>query len=127
MTIPHFGGARGGWRPRQPSEAEAASGDEALGEVTGDLYINDAVYFSNVPEQVWQYELGGYPVLKKWLAYRDARRRSNEPLTLGEKDHLREMVQRIAALLEPQPQLNSLYERASSNCWTRQELGLELS
>lgn len=42
---------------------------------TGDLYIEESVFFANVPEAVWKYELGGYPVLKKRLGYRQADRR----------------------------------------------------
>ena len=123
VTISHFGAARGGWRPTSEAEteAEAVSGSD----VPGDLYISDNIFFKNVPESVWRYELGGYPVLKKWLGYRDARRRNNEPLTLKEKDHLREIVQRIAALLVLYPRLNSLYEQAAANAWTRREVGME--
>jgi len=116
VTIPHFGGARGGWRSRQYGENEEPPA--YLGDVTGDLYLNDQVFFRNVPSDVWTYELGGYPVLKKWLGYRDARRRDNRPLTLLEKDHFRSMVQRVAGVLALRDQLNSLYERASANAWT---------
>jgi hypothetical protein len=100
LTIAHFGAAAGGWRP--------------TGEGTGDLYINRGVYFENVPEAVWRYELGGYPVLKKWLGYREARRRGGRPLTVDERDHLRSVVQRIAALLALGPELDRLYERAAA-------------
>ena len=82
------------------------------------------VFFRNVPEDVWRYELGGYPVLKKWLGYRDARRRNNRPLSLAEKDHFRGMVQRIAALLSLRQRLNGLYEAASADSWTV-DLGVE--
>lgn len=116
VTIPHFGGARGGWRSRQYEENEDPLA--YLGETTGDLYINDTVFFRNVPRDVWFYELGGYPVLKKWLGYRDARRRGNRSLTLNEKDHFREIVQRIAAVLALRDQINALYERASTDAWT---------
>jgi hypothetical protein len=116
VTIPHFGGARGGWRSRQYGENEEPPA--YLGDVTGDLYLNDQVFFRNVPSNVWTYELGGYPVLKKWLGYRDARRRDNRPLTLAEKDHFRSMVQRIAGVLALRDELNSLYERASADAWT---------
>jgi hypothetical protein len=68
-----FGGAQGGWRARSPSSEEPMH--EEWGESTGDLYINDAVLFRHVPEKVWRYELGGYPVIKKWLGYRDRGRR----------------------------------------------------
>lgn len=116
VTIPHFGSARGGWRPRQFAEAETPA--VGLGQSTGDLYINDRVFFRNVPEDVWHYELGGYPVLKKWLGNRDARRRNNQPLSLSEKDYFRAMVQRIATLLSLRQRLNELYERASTDAWT---------
>jgi hypothetical protein len=58
------------------------------GDTTGDLYINDAVLFRHVPDRVWHYELGGYPVIKKWLGYRDRGRRPGIPLpqvTLGQR------------------------------------------
>ena len=45
---------------------------------------NETVFLANVPREVWRYELGGYPVLKKWLGYRYANRRSNRPLALSE-------------------------------------------
>lgn len=97
VTISHFGAARGGWRSRQFGDDEIPP--ENLGELTGDLYINENVFFRNIPKEVWRYELGGYPVLKKWLGYRDAGRRNSQPLSLAEKDHFRSMVQRIASLV----------------------------
>jgi len=57
------------------------------GERTGDLFINATVYFSNVPEGVMRYELGGYAVLKKWLGYRHRDRRDGKPLTLADAQH----------------------------------------
>ena len=44
-----------------------------LGDTTIDVYMNDGVYWRNVPARVWNYRLGGYQVLKKWLSYRDQR------------------------------------------------------
>jgi hypothetical protein len=42
-----------------------------LGETTCDVYLNDAAYWSNVPIRVWEYTIGGYQVIKKWLSYRE--------------------------------------------------------
>ena len=39
----------------------------ALGDTTFDVYLNDRAYWRNVPVAVWNYQLGGYQVLKKWL------------------------------------------------------------
>jgi hypothetical protein len=41
------------------------------GGKTFDIYLNNAVYWSNVPAAAWEYKIGGYHVLKKWLSYRD--------------------------------------------------------
>jgi len=117
-----FGGAQGGWRGRACSEDEPMHAE--WGEVTGDLYINDAVSFRHVPERIWRYDLGGYPVLKKWLGYRDRGRRPGIPLTVQESAHLRSMVQRLAAILRLHPALDDLYERACPDCFTAEELGL---
>ena len=55
-----------------PAE-RAAMGDvmPALGETTFDVYLNARAFWRNVPAAVWNYRLGGYQVLKKWLSYRE--------------------------------------------------------
>lgn len=116
VTISYFGGARGRWKARPYEETEPSS--PWLGGTTGDLYINETVFFRNVPLRVWTYELGGYPVLKKWLGYRHFRSREGGYLSLREKDTFRGLVHRISALLILTPRLNGLYERASANAWT---------
>ena len=32
-----------------------------------DVYLNDHAYWKDIPVNVWEYRLGGYQVLKKWL------------------------------------------------------------
>jgi hypothetical protein len=85
------------------------------------------VFFSNVPESVWRYELGGYPVLKKWLGYRQADRRDGEPLTAEERRWFRSIVQRIAAILALTERLDGLYSAASEDAFTAADLGIERS
>lgn len=122
LTITYFASAKGRWIPRA-----YASSEEPLpswGERTGDLYISDGVFFANVPEAVWSYELGGYPVLKKWLAYRQADRREDRPLSAAEWRSFRGIVQRIAALLTLEPLLDELYMESSAEAFTRNELSL---
>lgn len=122
VTIPYFGGARGGWNERSPKETEACH--PAWGEVTGDLYLNETAYLANVPERVWRFELGGYPVIKKWLGYRDQKRRPHQPLTQQELDHLRGIVHRLAALLRLHEALDHAYDRAIESSFTTDDLGL---
>lgn len=117
-----FGAAQGGWRPRSNSRDEPMH--EEWGETTGDLYINDNILFRHVPERVWRYELGGYPVIKKWLGYRDRGRRPDVALSVQESAHLRSVVQRLAAVMRLYPKLDCLYERACQHCFSAEELGL---
>ena len=59
-------------REYTPDE-RAALGDAipALGEKTLDVYLNDHAFWRNIPVVIWDYKLGGYQVLKKWLSYRE--------------------------------------------------------
>ena len=98
---------------------------EWLGERTGDLYINDEAFFANVPEAVWTYQLGGYPILKKWLGYRQADRRDERPLTDDERRWFRQVIQRIAALLALGPDLDTLYQEAVAAAFTASELDID--
>ena len=69
-----------------------------LGDSTFDVYLNDDAYWSNVPSDVWNYKLGGYQVLKKWLSYRDygVLRRF---LTQEEVRHFTHTARRIGAII----------------------------
>ena len=128
ITVSYWGGSRGRWRPRPFTVEEMpleAWGEEVWGGRTGDLYINDDAYFSDVPEAVWTYQLGGYPVLKKWLGYRQADRRDDKPLTDDERKWFRQVIQRIAALLALGVDLDALYQEAAANAFTAAELGIE--
>ena len=42
-----------------------------LGETTLDIYLNGTAYWRNIPRNVWEYYIGGYQVIKKWLSYRE--------------------------------------------------------
>ena len=65
---------RGRTEERPYTDAEhTVLGDAAdvLGQTTFDIHLNDNARWSNVPAAVWDYKLGGYQVLKKWLSYRE--------------------------------------------------------
>ena len=124
VSYSYFGGGKGRWESRLAKDEDWPA---AWGDQTGELYLNPTTYLVNVPGGVWRYELGGYPVIKKWLGYRDAKRRSGNPLTQDELAHLRSIVQRIAALHILHSQLDALYERIGSEVFTAEELGLRTS
>ena len=125
ITVTYWGGGKGRWKPPAHFLAEelpATEYGDAWGERTGDFFLNDDAYFANVPELVWNYQLGGYPVLKKWLGYRQADRRDGKPLTDDERRWFRQVIQRIAALLALGPSLDNLYQETAANAFTIEEL-----
>ncbi len=69
-----------------------------LGETTFDVHLNEEAFWCNIPAAVWNYRLGGYQVLKKWLSYREAAilRRQLQPV---EVQYFADTVRRIGALL----------------------------
>ena len=68
------------------------------GSTTLDIYMNDTAYWRNVPTAVWNYNLGGYQVLKKWLSYREYKV-SERILTFEEVEQFSHTARRIAAIL----------------------------
>ena len=70
-----------------------------LGNTTFDVYLNDRAYWRNVPAAVWNYRLGGYQVLKKWLSYRD-RKVLDRALQPEEVQHFTNTARRITAIVQ---------------------------
>ena len=68
-----------------------------LGDTAFDVYLNERAYWRNVPAAVWNYQLGGYQVLKKWLSYRESKVLGR--LLLPEEiQHFTDTARRIAAI-----------------------------
>ena len=82
------------------ADERAALGDVAatLGDSTFDVYLNTSAYWQNIPNAVWNYKLGGYQVLKKWLSYRESRV-LDRPLLPEEVQHFTNTARRIGAIL----------------------------
>ena len=53
---------------------------EDEGGETGRVYINRTQYFEGVPSEVWNFYVGGYQVLHKWLKDRKGRELSFDDL-----------------------------------------------
>ena len=70
----------------------------ALGETTFDIYLNEEVFWRNIPAGVWNYRLGGYQVLKKWLSYR-VRTIIKRSLLPEEVKHFTDTARRIVEIL----------------------------
>ena len=103
-------------RPYAPPEAKALAESVAiLGEKTVDVYLNDRVCWRNIPEKVWDYTISGYPVIKKWLSYRE-KELLGRSLTVDEARYVTEIARRIAALMLLGPQLDKSYAAVKANC-----------
>ena len=91
----------------------AALGDAAgaLGPGAVDVYLSEKALWRGVPDAVWAYTLGGYPVLKKWLSYRQ-QDVLGRPLRTDEALAFQAIARRIAALLLLDPDLDAAYASA---------------
>jgi len=94
-------------------QAEAGETPALPGETTFDIYLNDVAYWKNVPKRVWEYTIGGYQVMKKWLSYREEAL-LGRPLKREEVQEVTEMARRIAAIILLEPELDANYERVKS-------------
>lgn len=85
----------------------------ALGSAVVDVYLNDATRWAGVPRAVWAFTLGGYPVLKKWLSYRQEDV-LGRPLSMREVEYFQTVARRIAALLLLADELDASYAAVRS-------------
>ena len=76
--------------------------------------VNDVATWLAVPSSVWEYRIGGYQVIKKWLSYREESV-LGRPLTKDEAREVTGMVRRIASIVLMADELNSNYAAAKDN------------
>jgi hypothetical protein len=110
ITMP----GKGKTEPRAAGPDEQAAGFGAA--PTLDVYLNATAYWKNVPQPVWDFTIGGYQVIKKWLSYRD-QRVLGRPLTMAEIMEVTAMARRLAALVLLQPQLDENYLAVAEATW----------
>ncbi len=111
------------WTPAELAKLETLAATEALtptqaqallGETCVDVYLNHptgdvpSIFWSAVPIHVWNYTLGGYQVLKKWLSYRELPL-LGRPLKPEEAAWFSEVVRRITSILLLGPALDRSY------------------
>jgi type I restriction-modification system DNA methylase subunit len=95
---------------------------EQLGPATHDIYLNDVAYWKNIPDRVWDYTIGGYQVIKKWLSYRE-QELLGRALKQEEVMEVTQMARRIATILLLEPELDANYEsvKQSAYPWATQK------
>jgi len=106
ITMP--GRGRTETRGYDEAEVDVAAHASILGAHPYDVFLNDATFWRNIPERVWECRIGGYQVLKKWLSYRD-HSILGRPLDAEEVGHFQDTARRIAAILLLGPDLDVSY------------------
>ncbi len=112
LAFSYYASAPGRYGRRDYRDDEVA--DAVLGATTGDVGINDTLRFLNVPAAVWAFEIGGYQVLKKWLGYRHVGQRDGAPMTTDELKAFRDLVHRVATVINLRSQLATPYRACST-------------
>jgi len=75
-----------------------------------DIFLNEDACWGNVPEAVWDYTIGGYQVIKKWLSYRE-KPLLGRGLTPDEIRYITEIARRLATLIAMQTSLDDNYQK----------------
>lgn len=129
VTMPAKG--KLGERPYDENEAKAIDAEamarrlsakevrQLLGDKTCDVYLNGTAYWRNIPINVWDYYIGGYQVIKKWLSYRE-QGVLGRTLKSEEAREVMNTARRIAAIILLQPKLDANYRsvEAAAYAWT---------
>lgn len=97
-------------RERLKSDKAGLSDEEIdlLGEQVLDVHLNEHVSWQGIPTAVWDFKIGGFQVLRKWLSYREKRSLGRD-LTLTEARTFATIARRLTALVLLGPELDSNY------------------
>jgi type I restriction-modification system DNA methylase subunit len=74
------------------------------------VYINPNRYFEGIPQEVWQYQIGGYQVCDKWLKDRKGR-----TLSLDDIKHYCKIVTSLQHTIRLQKAIDDLYPEVEKN------------
>lgn len=101
-------------RPRTDEEHDVLEDAQAtqLGDEVVDVYLNERTCWRGVPEAVWNYKIGGYQVLRKWLSYRELGI-LGRPLSVSEARQFTSIARRLTELVLLQPALDANYRAAT--------------
>ncbi|OGU17579.1 MAG: hypothetical protein A2X61_15320 [Ignavibacteria bacterium GWB2_35_12] len=72
------------------------------------VYINKEKYFTNVTPELWNYHIGGYQILKKYLDWRKGR-------IMDFDKYYCQMITAIAKTIELQNKIDEIYNKIEEN------------
>jgi len=70
------------------------------------VYINETQYFEGVPEEIWEYQIGGYQVCRRWL-----RDRKGRGLSLEDIKHYCKIVTSLQKTIQIQKEIDKIYPK----------------
>jgi hypothetical protein len=100
-------------RERAATDGESLANEDrdVLGDQLLDIYLNDRARWRGIPGATWDYKIGGFQVLRKWLSYRDKRVLGRD-LTTAEARVFTIIARRLTALVLLGPKLDTNYIQA---------------
>ena len=109
-------GSGGNGKPVMPGVGRVEHNPAGSPTPSLDVYLNATAYWQNVPQSVWDFTIGGYQVMKKWLSYRE-QRVLGRALTMAEIMEVTAMARRLAALVLLQAALDANYKSVVAATW----------
>lgn len=94
-------------------DGQDSSGEGAPWQ-TVDVYLNDVAHWRNIPPPVWEFTMGSYQLIKKWLSCRKYRV-LGRALKPEEITAVQNIARRIAALVLLQAKLDANYASVTAN------------
>ena len=70
----------------------------------GFIKINDKQFFAWIPEEIWNYYIGGYQVLDKWL-----KDRTGKILSAKDANHYLKIISALKCTIDLQKQIDKIY------------------
>ena len=74
------------------------------------LYINESQYFSNLDSEVYNYFIGSYQVLQKWL-----KDKKGHQLTIQDINYFIKIIRVIEETIETQKEIDRIYPEIEKN------------
>jgi predicted helicase len=98
--------------PACAEQGAAGRGNKQVDKIKYDkegerVYINKDQYFEGIPENIWQYQIGGYQVCNKWL-----KDRKGKVLSLDDIKHYCKVATAIKHTINIQKSIDEIYNEA---------------
>ena len=74
------------------------------------VYINESQYFEGVEPEIWNYYIGGYQVLDKWL-----KDRTNRMLSPEDVNHYLKVITALKYTIDSQTEIDKIYPEIEKN------------